>query len=326
MHAIRQHAFGPPSTLNLESVPDPVPEAGQVLIRVGAAGVHLLDTAIRSGTGGGPFGLPDLPMTPGREVAGVVDRVGQGVPASWLGRRVVAHLGQASGGYAELAVAALTSLHEIPDGVSDEAAVATIGTGRTAMAILADARITEDDVVLVPAAAGGIGAFVVQAARNAGATVIGLASTTKLDVVRGLGADLVFDYTLDDWPDRVREALGDDEVTVVLDGVGGTPGRHALDLLGVAGRLVMFGWSAGPLELSAADFYGRGLTVSVPIGQRIVREPGLLRELEERALAEVAADRIRPLTHQPIPLAEAARAHAELEGRGTVGKVVLVTR
>lgn len=327
MHAIRQHAFGPPSTLRLEPVPDPVPGEGQVLIRVAAAGVHLLDTAIRSGVGGGPFPLPALPMTPGREVAGTVGQVGSGVPASWLGRRVVAHLGAAGGGYAELAVASAASLHEVPDGVSDAEAVATIGTGRTAMAVLDDARITADDVVLVPAAAGGIGAFVVQAARNAGATVVGLASSGKLDVVRELGAEPVLDYTLDDWPDRVREALGDHEVTVVLDGVGGKPGRQALELLGTAGRLVMFGWSAGtPLELSAMDFYGRGLTVSVPIGQRIVGRPGALRALEEQAMAEVAAGRIRPLTHQPIPLAEAARAHTELEGRRTVGKVVLVTR
>lgn len=326
MHAIRQHAFGPPSTLNLESVPDPVPGEGEVLIKVAASGVHLLDTVIRAGKGGGPFPLPTLPMTPGREVAGEVDRVGAGVPAAWRGKRVVAHLGMASGGYAELAVAGVGSLHEVADGVSDLEAVATIGTGRTAMAILDDARLTGEDVVLVPAAAGGIGGFLVQAARNVGATVIGLASASKLEVVRRLGVDLVFDYTLDGWPDRVREALGDHELTVVLDGVGGKPGRHALELLGSGGRLVMFGWSAGPLELSAADFYGRGLTVSVPIGQRVVREPGRLRALEERALAEVTAGRIRPVTHTPIPLAEAARAHTELEDRQTVGKVVLVPR
>ncbi|GAB3469925.1 zinc-binding dehydrogenase [Actinophytocola sediminis] len=326
MHAIRQHTFGEPSTMRLESVADPVPADGQVLIRVGAAGVHLLDLAIRSGQGGGPFPPPSLPMTPGREVAGVVDRVGPGASPSWLGKRVVAHLGVASGGYAELAVADVGSLHEVPAEISDERAVATIGTGRTAMAILDDARITQDDLVLVPAAAGGIGAFVVQAARNAGATVIGLASTAKLDVVRGLGADLVYDYTHDDWPDQVRQVLGEDQVTVVLDGVGGKPGRHALELLGPGGRLVMFGWSDGPLELSAADFYGRGLTVSVPIGQRIVGVPGRLRALEERALAEVAAGRVQPLTNRPIPLAEAARAHTELAARQTVGKVVLVTR
>ncbi|MPZ80518.1 MAG: zinc-binding dehydrogenase [Actinophytocola sp.] len=325
MHAIRQHEFGPPSTLRYEEVPDPVPAAEQVRIRVGAAGVHLLDTAIRSGVGGGPFPLPALPMTPGREVAGVVDALGDGVDPAWLGKRVVAYLNTQRGGYAELAVVAAAALHEVPAGVSDAAAVATIGTGRTAMAVLDDARITDSDVVLVPAAAGGIGAFVVQAARDIGAIVIGLAGPAKLDVVRGLGAELVFDYTSDGWPEEVRAALADRAVTVVLDGVGGKVGRHAMELLGVAGRLVMFGWSAGsPPELRAEDLYGRGLTVSVPIGQRIIAVPGALRALEERALAEVFAGRIVPLTHEAIPLAEAARAHTELENRGTVGKVVLV--
>src|ERR687888_2660669 len=98
MHAIRQHSFGPPSILVYEPVDDPVTGADQVRIAVTAAGVHLLDTTIRAGVSGGPFPLPSLPMTPGREVAGVVDEVGSAVDPVWLGRRVVAHLGQASGG------------------------------------------------------------------------------------------------------------------------------------------------------------------------------------------------------------------------------------
>ncbi|OLF09612.1 zinc-binding dehydrogenase [Actinophytocola xanthii] len=320
MHAIRQHAFGPPEALVLEPVPDPVAGEGQVLIRVGAAGVHLLDTAIRAGVHGGPFPLPELPMTPGREVAGeVVD----GDPA-WRGKRVVAHLGMASGGYAELAVAPVSSLHELPTQVSYPEAVATIGTGRTALAVLDKAAITAEDVVVIPAAAGGIGSVAVQAARNAGAVVIGLASEPKLDTVRGLGAHHAYPYT-DDWPDQVRAELGDREVTVALDGVGGKPGRQALELLGTAGRMVMFGWSAGaPVELHAEDFYGRGLTVSVPIGRPMISRPGFLRSLETRALAEVAAGRIRPLTNPPIPLAHAAQAHRDLEQRRTVGKVVLI--
>ena len=164
MHAIRLHEFGPPDGLRYEEVDDPGPGAGQVRIAVRAAGVHLLDTTIRSGASGGPFPLPELPTIPGREVAGVVDLVGDAVDRSWLGARVVAHLGQASGGYAELAVAGVGSLHRLPDGVTDEAAVAMIGTGRTTMAILDVADLTADDVVLVTAAAGGIGSLLVQAA------------------------------------------------------------------------------------------------------------------------------------------------------------------
>ncbi|QFU88763.1 zinc-binding dehydrogenase [Amycolatopsis sp. YIM 10] len=325
MRAIRQYEFGPAENLRYEEVEDPKPGHGQVRIRVRAAGVHLLDTSIRKGIGGGPMPLPTLPMTPGREVAGVVDELGPDADASWLGKRVVAHLGAASGGYAELAVAPVTALQEIPDGVTDEGAVATIGTGRTAMAVLNEAKITAGDAVLVTAAAGGIGSFAVQYAHNAGAFVIGLArGQEKLAIVRELGADLAFDYSEDNWADRVREALGDRELTVALDGVGGSQGEAALELLGVGGRLVMFGWSAGkPPELSAMDFYGRGLTVSVPIGQRMLRVPGAMRALEDQALAEVAAGRIMPLVNEPIPLAEVARAHTDLESRRTVGKVVL---
>ena len=134
--AIRQYEFGAPETLRFEQVLDPVPGEIQVRIGVQAAGVHLIDTMIRRGATGGPFALPVLPMTPGREVAGVLDAVGAGVERDWLGRRVVAHFGQASGGYAELALASAARLHAIPDGMSANVAVAMIGTGRTAVGVL----------------------------------------------------------------------------------------------------------------------------------------------------------------------------------------------
>src|SRR4051794_4976053 len=119
MYAIRQEEFGPAENLRYQEVDDPLPGEGQVRIKVEAAGVHLLDTSIRSGESGGPYGLPELPMTPGREVAGVVDALGAGVPEDWRGARVAAHLGPGgSGGYAQLAIAKAASLHRIPDSVS----------------------------------------------------------------------------------------------------------------------------------------------------------------------------------------------------------------
>ena len=105
MHAIRLHAFGPAANLRYEEVEDPRPGPGQVRIAVAASGVHLIDTALRAGRPMGPLPLPELPTIPGREVAGTVDAVGPDVDEGWVGRRVVAHLGLASGGYAELAVA-----------------------------------------------------------------------------------------------------------------------------------------------------------------------------------------------------------------------------
>lgn len=325
MHAIRQHAFGPPENLIYEEVDDPVPGPGQVRIAVAAAGVHVLDTAIRAGQQGGPFPPPELPMIPGREVAGVVDALGDGVDASWLGRRVVAHLGQASSGYAELAVREVDAVHPIPDDVADDAAVAMIGTGRTTMMILKLAQLSADDVALVTAAAGGIGSLLVQAARNAGAVVVGAAGgAAKVARVQELGADVAVDYAAPDWPQRVRDALDGREVTVAFDAVGGEIGRAALELIGLGGRILLYGWfDDGPTRLSAEDLYARGLTASVPIGPRLLKGPGGLRDLEERALAAVAQHQLAPAV-QRFPLADAAAAHAAIEGRATTGKVVLV--
>jgi len=226
MRAIRQHAFGTPEELRLEEVPDPHPPTGAVRVRVASAGVHLIDAAIRRGERTGPFPLPQLPMTPGREIAGVVDEVGADADADWIGRRVVADLGAASGGYAELAIARLGTLHVIPAGMHDDHAVAMVGTGRTAMSVLEVGAPTAADVVLVTAAASGIGAILVQALRATGSTVIGVAGgPAKVSTVAALGASATIDYRVSGWPDAVRSAAGSRPITLALDGVGGDIGR-----------------------------------------------------------------------------------------------------
>jgi NADPH2:quinone reductase len=325
MHAIRLHAFGPAANLRYEELDDPHPGPGQVRIAVAACGVHLIDTALRAGRPMGPLPLPELPTIPGREVAGVVDDAGPEVDERWVGERVVAHLGPASGGYAELAVREIEALHRLPDGLADDAAVAMIGTGRTALAILEVAALTAEDVVLVTAAAGGLGSLLVQAARDAGATVVGVAGgPAKVQRVAQLGATLAVDYSAPDWSVAVRGALDGREVTVALDGVGGAVGRGALELVGAGGRLILFGFSSGtPTELSAADLFGRGITVSAAIGARMAQRPGGLRDLEEQALAAAADGRLVPLV-QRFALAQAAAAHEAIESRATIGKTVLV--
>lgn len=318
MKAIRQYEFGDADVLRYEDVPDPVPGPDQVRIRVAVAGMHLVDATLRRGLREGPP-LPALPATPGREVAGVVELAPD--PA-WIGRRVVAHLGQAGGGYAELAVAPVASLHVLPDTLSFEAAVALIGTGRTALAVLELARLGPDDVVLVPGAAGGLGALLTQAARRAGAVPVGLAQAAKLSHV---DADVVIDYTAPSWVDDLRSALDGRTPTVLLDGVGGAPGRAAFELLGPGGRAVLFGWSAGaPFELSVMDLFRFGVTVSCAIGPRISARPGGLRGWEEESLALGASGAWRPLVGPAFPLSDAAGAHRAMEDRRTVGKAVLV--
>jgi NADPH2:quinone reductase len=323
MFAIRLHEFGPAENLRYEEVPDPVPGEGQVRIQVEAAGVHLMDTALRAGTaGGGPVAPPQLPTIPGREVAGRVNAVGAAVDNRWIGKRVVVHLGQVPGGYAEQAVAKVESLHEIPDHLDAATAVATIGTGRTAAGILEQAALSSDDVVLITAAAGGLGSLFVQTARNLGATVVGLTGgPEKVAQVRELGAQLAIDYLQADWPELLHEQLAGREVTVVLDGVGGENGQRAFSLLGMGGRLLMFGWSGGALiQFTTDDLVNRGLSATWAIGPKLMRK---LRSLETAALQESVDGRWVPLITS-FPLAKAADAHLALENRETTGKVVLV--
>ncbi|WP_351229780.1 zinc-binding dehydrogenase [Streptomyces sp. NPDC002133] len=330
MHAIRLHAHGPAENLMYETVDDPEPGPGQVRIAVAAAGVHLLDAALREGDTG-PYPAPvDLPTVPGREVAGTVDGIGEGTDDSWLGKRVVAHLGMAPGGYAELAVTDAGRLHEIPAGIDEAEAVAMIGTGRTALGILQFTDLGPDTVAVVPSAAGGIGTLLVQYAKNAGATVIGLAGgPDKIARVTANGADLAVDYTLPDWPAHVRTYLGDRRAGVVFDSVGGDTGRAAVDLLGKGGQHLVFGWSSqgiregGPLTFTDEELTARGITSESVLGPAMLDRAGGLRALETRSLAEAAAGRLRPAV-QRYPLAEAAAAHRALETRGTTGKVVLV--
>jgi NADPH2:quinone reductase len=201
-----------------------------------------------------------------------------------------------------------------------------IGSGRTAVGILRVAAIGADDVVLVPAAAGGMGALFVQAARNAGATVVGLAGgPEKVARVRELGAHVAVDYREPDWPEGVRAGLGGAEPTVLLDGVGGEIGRAALDLLGVPSRVIMFGWSSGAVTpITGQDIAAKSLQVTWVTGPRMLAAPGGLRGLETESLAAAGRGELRPLVHPPFPLADAAGAHAALESRASTGKVVLV--
>ncbi|MFI6037746.1 zinc-binding dehydrogenase [Streptomyces sp. NPDC051315] len=324
MRAIRLHTFGPAENLTLEEVEDPRPGPGRLRVAVAAAGVHLLDTALREGIKGPAPELPALPTVPGREVAGVVDSLGEGVDETWLGKRVVVHLGFVPGGYAELAVAEAARVHEIPPGLDAAQAVAMIGTGRTAMGIVQFADLGPDSVVLVPAAAGGIGTLLVQYAKNAGATVVGLAGgPEKAARVRANGADLAVDYTDPAWPEKLRAHLGGRPATVVFDGVGGDVARETTALLGPGGRHLVFGWSGKGLHDGTPHLVdGVSEQVLGPVMMARAGGPDPLRTLELRALAEAAAGRLTPAV-QRFPLAEAAAAHRALENRATTGKVVL---
>ena len=328
MRAIVVREYGGPGVLRLEELPDPAPGPGELLVRVAAAGVQYIETMTRTGTLGGlsPVAPRELPWIPGREVAGEVAAVGEGVDAGWLGSRVAGSAPGISGGYASLAVIEAASAHRLPDGLAFPDAVSLLGTGGTALGLVEAAGVGEGDTVLVESAAGAVGLLSAQLARAAGAArVIGLAGgAEKVALVKEFGADAAIDYTDADWPEQVR-AAAPEGVTVVFDGNGGEIGAQAFDLLAQGGRFVVFGFSSGKAtepdpdaaaarDISILSFFGP------PTG---LRSPGERRRQTAQVIAEVAAGRLRPHVGQRFPLAQAAEAHAAITSRSTVGKTVL---
>ena len=318
MRAVVMKEFGAPHVLRLDEVPDPPPGAEEVVIDVELANVTFVETQIRAGRPPNPAMLPALPAILGNGVGGTVTVAGSGATPSWAGRRVVTSL-TGTGGYAERAVTAVQRLIEVPDAMELHDAVALLADGRTAIGVMDSARIAAGDTVLVEAAAGGVGTLLVQLARNAGARVVALASQErKLATARALGADLVIDYSTQDWPLRVRSVAG--EVDVVFDGVGGEIGLAAFGLLRAGGRFCPFGMASGSFTPLTPQLAGeRGVTV-VKSGPA---SPERLKALTQAALDEAAAGRIRPVIGQEFELSQAAAAHAAIEARSTTGKTLL---
>jgi NADPH:quinone reductase-like Zn-dependent oxidoreductase len=315
MRAVWLREFGGPEVLVPGTAPDPVPGPGQVLIDVAHANITFVETQQRAGRPG-PFRVTP-PLIPGNGVGGTITAVGPGVDAALTGRRVVSATG-GSGGYAERAAVDASAPIQVPAGLALDAAVALLADGRTATMLIDAVGVHPGDRVLVEAAAGGVGSLLVQLAARAGARVVGAAGgARKVGLLPELGAEVAVDYRTPDWADRVRDAVGG--VDVVLDGVGGTIARTAFELLVPGGRMVSFGlasgeWAAVPAEAAAA----RDVTLVRPDVP-----PARLRAYTERALAEAAAGRLRPLIGQRFPLERASAAHAAIESRTTIGKTLL---
>ncbi|MGI5184322.1 zinc-binding dehydrogenase [Dactylosporangium sp. CA-152071] len=305
MRAVWWRAVGPPSVLELGEADEPVPGPDEVLIRVEVAGITFIETQTRAGRAPKAGAVP--PAVLGNGVGGTVAAVGPGGDPSLVGRRVVASL-NGTGGYAELAVAAVRDTVPIPDGVPTPDATALVADGRTALGLHELGRPRPGETVLVEAAAGGVGSLLVQLALDAGARVIGAASgERKLALIRDLGAEAV-DYTAPGWTGPFKD------LDVVYDGVGGAIGRAALAV--TAGRFVVHGAAGGPPTQPGDGVTAFGFPDLLAIGRRAP-------ELATRALRAAAEGRLRPVIGQTFPLARAADAHAAIESRQTIGKTLL---
>lgn len=320
MKAIRYHQVGGPEVLRWEDAPEPVPGPGQVLVRVHAAGVNFADTERRRGLYDAQAPLPRIL---GSEAAGVVRAVGPGVDASWVGRRVVALTKQA---YAEVALAPVDELLVLPPEVSFEEAAALLVQGLTAYHVVHTVgRVEAGQTVLIHAAAGGVGLLAVQLAKAAGARVIGTVSgEAKAKLARDVGADAVIRYDQEDVAASVRELTQGRGVERVLDSVGASTWQASLDALAPFGHLVSYGNASGhPPHVEVESLYAKSLTVGA-YWLHTPTPPEVQRKAREALLAEVVAKRLRIVVGLTLPLPRAEEAHRQLEGRNTVGKVVLL--
>jgi NADPH2:quinone reductase len=322
--AIRFEQYGDPGVLEPADVPTPAPGPGEVLIRVESVGINYADTARRRNQ---YLERTPLPFVLGGEIAGTVEALGPGVSTPAPGTRVGAVIG--SGAYAQFAVVPAAQATPIPAGIDDDTATVLFVQGLTAYLIFRGtiAPLKTGESVLIQGAAGGVGCLAVQIAKLLGAgRVIALAgSEEKRTFVQSLGADAAVDYTQPEWPKRVLEANGGTGVDLVLEIAGGEAIAGDLEALAPWGRIVVYGNASrtksqiDPTILLYRNRSVIGFWLTPYFSERMDAVHGALGELTRW----VESGALKPHVGLVLPLAEAARAHTLLEGRATMGKVVL---
>ena len=319
MKAVRIHEFGGLDVLKWEDAPDPEPRAHQALIRVDAAGVNYADLMRR----GGGYPGPDLPAALGLEAAGTVVAVGDEVAGLSVGQRVMA---MGPGGQAELVAVNGNFVFPYPETIDPVQAGGMPIVFLTAYHLLKTrGQLEPGHTVLIQAGASGVGTVAIQLAKAWGARVIATASTQdKLDLCRSLGADVVINYTEQDFEEAVNEQSGGAGVELILECVGGPVLEKSLRCVASYGRMITYGNASGtPASLPAGEIFAANRTV---IGFSIGRSPqGRLDH--QAAMAEIfpllADGKARLVVDQVLPMSEVAAAHRHLAGRGTRGKVIL---
>jgi NADPH2:quinone reductase len=323
VYAVRVHELGGPEQLRYEEVEVGAPDLGEARVRHTVIGLNFTDIHFRTGR----YQLPALPHVIGMEAAGVVEAVGEGITAFRPGDRV-AYAAETPRAYAQATVMPVTRLIKLPDFIDDEAAAATLLKGLTAQYLVRSAyTIKQGETILIQAAAGGVGLIVCQLARHLGVWVIGTVSTPeKAALAKANGCDHPIVYTREDVVARVRELTGGAGLPVVYDGVGGSTYETSLRCLKRRGLAVFYGSAGGvipPFDLWRLN----------RMGSLYVTYAGLADYLHDRAeMDERAADLfammksgvVKVPIHKRYRLADAAQAHADLEGKLTSGASLLI--
>ena len=321
MKAIRIHQFGPTEeVLSYEEVPAPEPRADEVLIRIEAAALNRADLGLRKGTY--RVSPEELPIIPGREFAGTVAKLGASATEFKIGQRVVGYTGK--GGYAEYAAAKSSEVRPIPDGVDAVTAAAVPTVFLTAwFALLADGQLKSGEALLVQAGSSGVGVAAIQIGKQIGARVITTTSgAAKSQRLSDLGADVVIDYTQEDFAPEVMRATAGRGADVVLEMIGGNVYQKSLKVLAPGGRLVSIGGAFGAIPESPPALGDGRKATRFSITNYLKAEPQDFRQLDE-ILKLVAEKKLRVPIDKTFPLAEARAAQRYIEGREHFGKIVL---
>ncbi|HTA57661.1 MAG TPA: NADPH:quinone reductase [Candidatus Baltobacteraceae bacterium] len=319
MKAIQVHQFGGPEVLQLQEIPTPKPAAGQVLVRVHAAGVNPYDTYMRNGT----YAIkPPLPYTPGSDAAGVIEAVGEGVTKFKSGARVYTAR-TVSGAYAECALALESQVHALPEKISfPQGAGVWVPYGTAITALIHHAHACPGETVLIHGASGGVGTAAAQFARAIGLIVFGTAGTQKgMDLAKKEGAHQTFDHSKTGYSDEIMQATGGRGADVILEMLANVNLSTDLKLLAMNGRVIIIGnrgeITINPRDLMARRGTAKGFTLwGVP-------EPELV-EIHAAIGAGLESGTLRPIVGKELPLKDAAKAHVDVLAPGAHGKIVLV--
>lgn len=321
MKAIRIHKNGGPEVLVFEDVPVPEPQAGEAVVKLHARGLNFIDVYFRKGV----YKAPQFPFTPGMEAAGVVTAVGANVDEVKVGDRVA--YAMVMGAYAEYASVPSSKLVKLPDGIDFNQGAAIMLQGMTAHYLTHSTfPLKPGATALVHAAAGGVGLLLTQVARLLGATVYATVGTeAKGELARRAGANEVIIYSSQDFEAEVKKMTNGRGVDVVYDSVGATTFDKSLSCLRPRGMLALYGKSSGSVSPVDPDALAKGsLFLTRPSLAHYIatREELLVRSGD--LFKWVKSGQLQLTIGHTFPLSDAARAHQELEGRRTTGKVLLV--
>jgi len=319
MKSIQVHQFGGPEVLQLQEIPTPKPGAGQVLVRVHAAGVNPYDTYMRNGT----YAIrPPLPYTPGSDAAGVVEAVGEGVSKVKVGARVYTAR-TVSGAYAEYALALESQVQPLPDKISfSQGAGVWVPYGTAFTALQHHAHARPGETLLIHGASGGVGTAAIQFARAMGMTVFGTAGTQKgLDLIRKEGAHHAFDHTKQGYTEEIMKATGGNGVDVILEMLANVNMSNDLKLLALNGRLIIIG-NRGEITINPRDLMLRRATArGFTLWAATETES---KEIYAAIEAGLENGTLRPIVGKELPLKDAPQAHVDVLTPGAHGKIVLI--